>query len=92
MKRLALALAATLACTGVCAQDELQPGDLSEYTEYDRNNDGVVMLSEIEMLVSSTQMEGVRACDKNHDLKLSLLEYNICNGRAPDPEKAESDE
>ena len=92
MKRIVLAIATTLACAGVCAQEELQPGDLSEFTEYDRNNDGVVMLSEVEMLISAKQMEGVRACDKNGDLKLSLLEYDICNGRAPDPDKGQTDE
>jgi len=93
MHRIAALITVLALSAGVSAQDkvgtdQLAPGFLTEYSDYDSNGDGIVTLAEVEALVDASQIRRTRACDTNADQRLSISEYNTCNGTGSDPSAA----
>jgi len=83
-----LALSAGVSAQNEAPTDKLDPGFLTAFSEYDGNGDGIVTLTEIEALVDASQIRGVRACDTDADQRLSISEFNTCNGTGSDPAAA----
>ncbi len=88
MHRIALLIALLALSAGAAAQreaDKMAPGFLTTFLDYDSNGDGIVTVAEVESLVEAAHVRAARACDTDGDQRLSLDEYNICNGTSSDP-------
>ena len=95
MHRIAMLIALLALSAGAAAQreadtDKMAPGFLASYHDYDSNGDGIVTLAEIEPVVEAAHVRAVRACDTDGDQRLSLDEYNICNGTSSDPQAGDA--
>jgi hypothetical protein len=95
MHRIALLIALLALSAGAAAQreanpDKMAPGFLTTFIDYDSDGDGIVTIAEVELLVEAAHVRAVRACDTDGDQRLSLDEYNICNGTSSDPQAGDA--